>query len=185
MTEAELRAATVGELAAHDAPVTLVDYDPDWPRLYAREGQRIRGALGNRVVALEHVGSTSVPGLAAKPIIDILLVVADSVDEAAYVPQLEGAGYVLRLREPGWFEHRMLKGPDTNANLHVLPRNCVEIERMIRFRDHLRSSDDDRQLYERTKRDLAVREWKYVQNYADAKSDVVGEIMRRALPTGS
>ena len=185
MTEAELRAATVGELAAHDAPVRLVDYDPDWPRLYAREGQRIRGALGNRVVALEHVGSTSVPGLAAKPIIDILLVVADSADEAAYVPQLEGAGYVLRIREPDWFEHRLFKGPDTNVNLHVLPRNCVEIERMIRFRDHLRSSDDDRQLYERTKRDLAVREWKYVQNYADAKSDVVREIMRRALPTGS
>jgi GrpB-like predicted nucleotidyltransferase (UPF0157 family) len=185
MTEAELRASTVGELATHDAPVTLVDYDPEWPRLYAREDQRIRGALGNRVVALEHVGSTSVPGLAAKPIIDVLLVVADSADEPAYVPQLEAAGYVLRIREPDWFEHRMFKGPDTNVNLHVLPRDCAEIERMIRFRDHLRRSDDDRELYQRTKRELAARDWRYVQNYADAKSDVVGQIMRRALPGGA
>lgn len=180
MTEEQLRASVVGELQTHDAPVTLVDYDPEWPRLFAREEARIRAALGDDVVALEHVGSTSVPGLAAKPIIDILLVVADTADEPAYVPRLEAAGYVLRIREPDWFEHRLFKGPDTNVNLHVLPRGCEEIDRMLAFRNRLRTHDDDRATYERTKRELAQREWRYVQNYADAKSEVVRDILRRA-----
>lgn len=179
MTEDELRAVTVGELKEHSAPITLVDYDPSWPRLFEREAERVRGALGDRVLALEHVGSTSVPGLAAKPIIDIALVVVDSADEPAYVPDLEAAGYVLRIREPDWFEHRMFKGPDTNVNLHVHSSGCEEVDRMIRFRDRLREDDADRELYERVKRDLAQREWKYVQNYADAKSEVVAEIMSR------
>ena len=92
-----------------------------------------------RVLRLEHVGSTSIPGLAAKPIIDIVLVVADSADEAAYVPALEAAGYVLRIREPGWFEHRVLNGPDTKVNLHVFSDGCPEIGRMLAFRDRLRT----------------------------------------------
>ena len=68
---------------------------------------------------IEHVGSTSVPGLPAKPIIDILLVVADSAKETEYVTALEGAGYKLRVREPGWYEHRMFKRPENDVNLHV------------------------------------------------------------------
>src|SRR5262249_27365734 len=151
--------------------------DPEWPRLYEREAKRIRAALGDNVVLLEHVGSTSVPGLAAKPLIDILLVVLDSSHEASYVPPLEAAGYVLRIREPEWYEHRVFKGPDTNVNLHVFSPGCVEITRMLGFRDWLRTHDDDRQLYERTKRELARQDWKYVQNYADAKTAVVEEIV--------
>ena len=102
MTEEQLRAAHVEEPARLDGPVELVDYDPAWPQLFAREADRVRAALGDGVLALEHVGSTSIPGLAAKPRIDMLLVVADSTDEAAYVPPLEAAGYVLRIREPDW-----------------------------------------------------------------------------------
>jgi GrpB-like predicted nucleotidyltransferase (UPF0157 family) len=151
-----------------------------WPRLFEREAERIRAALGERVVLLEHVGSTSVPGLAAKPKIDILLAVADSADEPSYVPALEGAGYVLYLREPDWFEHRVFKGPDTDINLHVFSQGCPEIDRMLLFRGWLRSNAADRQLYERTKRELAQRNWKYVQNYADAKTAVVEEILARA-----
>ena len=142
---------------------------------------RIRQALGDRLIRIEHTGSTSVPGLAAKPIIDITLVVADSADEASYVPQLEGAGYVLRIREPDWFQHRLFKGPDTNTNIHTFSAGSPEIERMVAFRDWLRSNDDDRDLYERTKRDLASRDWQYVQHYADAKTEVVEAIMARAL----
>src|SRR5271165_5708449 len=97
---------------APDGKILIVEYDPQWPELFRRAAERIRTALGDRVVLLEHTGSTSVPGLAAKPIIDITLVVADSADEAAYVPALEGAGYVLRFREPEWHEHRFFKGPD-------------------------------------------------------------------------
>jgi GrpB-like predicted nucleotidyltransferase (UPF0157 family) len=179
--EAELRAVTVGELQPVEGPIELVDYDPAWPGLFEREAERIRGALGDRVRLLEHTGSTSVPGLAAKPIIDITLVVPDSADEEAYVPALEAAGYVLRIREPDWHEHRVFKGPDTNVNLHVFPDGCVEVERMVRFRDWLRSDDADRELYERTKRQLASREWTYVQDYADAKTAVVEQIIARAF----
>lgn len=180
MSDEEVRAVTVGELQPHAAPIELVEYDAEWPRLFAREEERIRGALGADVVLLEHCGSTSVPGLAAKPIVDIVLEVPDSSDEPSYAPRLEAAGYTLRIREPAWFEHRVFKGPDTNVNLHVFSAGCEEVGRMLAFRDHLRTDDADRELYERTKRELAAREWKFVQNYADAKSEVVGEIMGRA-----
>src|ERR671937_1996365 len=174
-SEEELRAATIGELRQLGGPVELAEYDPEWPRLYEREAARIRAALGERVLRLEHVGSTSVPGLAAKPKIDVLLVVADSADESAYVPALEAAGYVLRIREPDWYEHRVLKGPDMDINLHVFSLDCPEIDRMLLFRDRLRSNASDRRLYERTKKELARRDWKYTQNYADAKTAVVEE----------
>ena len=180
MTEEQMRAAVVGELETHEGQIFLADYDPEWPRLFEREAERIRGALGDKALLIEHVGSTSVPGLAAKPVIDIVLVVADSSDEESYVPPLEAAGYILRVREPELDEHRMFRGPDTQMHLHVFSQGCAEIGRMLRFRDRLRENESDRELYERVKRDLAQREWKYVQNYADAKSDVVEEILARA-----
>ncbi len=127
---------------------------------------------------IEHVGSTSVPDLAAKPIIDILLVVNDSAKETSYVPALEAVGYLLRIREPHWHQHRLLKGPD--VNLHVFRAGDSEAKRMLTFRDWLRKNPEDRDLYLRTKRELARRNWKYTQNYADAKSKVVESILRRA-----
>jgi len=187
MREEQIEAMTIGELTPLTGPIVLVDYDPEWPALYAREEARIRGALVDRVLAIEHTGSTSVPGLAAKPIIDITMLVADVNDEAAWIPDLEAAGYVVRIREsePEWYDHRVLKGPDTNVNLHVFSDGCVELERMVGFRDWLRTHDDDRDLYERTKRDLVTRDWQYVQNYADAKTEVVEAIVARAgLPPG-
>jgi GrpB-like predicted nucleotidyltransferase (UPF0157 family) len=180
LTDEEIRAATIGDLREHNATIDLAEYDPEWPRLYERESERIGAALGPKALRIEHVGSTSVPGLAAKPLIDIVLVVADTRDEADYVPPLEAAGYVLRIREPDWFEHRLFKGPDTNVNVHTFSEGCEEIERMVAFRDWLRTHDDDRDLYLAAKRELAAREWKHVQNYADAKSAVVREIVVRA-----
>jgi len=171
---------TIGERIPHRAPVELAEYDPEWPALYALEEARIRAALGDRVVLVEHAGSTSVPGLPAKPVIDIILEVADTTDEDAYVPPLEAAGYVLRIREPDWFEHRLLKGVDPSVNLHVFPAGCTETERMLRFRDHLRANDGDRELYLRTKRELGAKTWEHVQHYADAKSEVVEQILTRA-----
>jgi GrpB-like predicted nucleotidyltransferase (UPF0157 family) len=112
-------------------------------------------------------------------VIDIVLVVADSADEASYVPALELAGYVLTIREPEWFEHRVFNGPDTNVNLHVFSPGCLEVDRMLAFRDRLRANDDDRELYAQEKRDLASREWAYVQHYADAKGAIVEEILAR------
>jgi len=105
---------------------------------------------------------------------------ADSSDEPSYVPDLEGAGYRLVIREPDWYEHRVFKGPDTNVNLHVFSPGSPELDRMVVFRDWLRTHDEDRDLYERTKRELAAREWKFVQHYADAKTEVVESIIARA-----
>jgi GrpB-like predicted nucleotidyltransferase (UPF0157 family) len=178
--EDRLLAAQVDGSTPSSGPIVLVDYDPAWPRLFEREAARIRSALGDRALQVEHTGSTSVPGLAAKPIIDVVLVVADSADEPAYVPPLESAGYVLRIREPDWFEHRLLRGTEPAANIHVFSAGCAEIERMLLFRDHLRRNDEDRELYERTKRELARRKWRYVQHYADAKTEVVRRILARA-----
>jgi GrpB-like predicted nucleotidyltransferase (UPF0157 family) len=180
MTEAQIRAATIGDLRPLSGPIVLNDYDPEWPRLFEREALKIATALGNAVLQLEHAGSTSVPGLAAKPVIDIVLVVADSSDEDAYIPALEAAGYVLRIREPDWFQHRMLSGGEPSVNLHVFSAGCVEVERMLIFRDRLRASESDRELYERTKRELVQKTWRFGQNYADAKTALVAEILARA-----
>jgi GrpB-like predicted nucleotidyltransferase (UPF0157 family) len=186
-TKEQIEAMVVGELQPLTEPIRFVAYDPEWPALYAREEARIRSILGDRVIRIEHTGSTSVPGLAAKPIIDITMTVADVLDEAAYATDLEAAGYVVRIREhePEWYDHRVFKGPTTNINLHVFSDGCVELERMVGFRDWLRTHDDDRDLYERTKRELIAQDWQYVQNYADAKTGVVEGIMARAgLPGG-
>ena len=162
--------------------IELAEYDARWPELFDREAERIRAALGEKALRLEHVGSTSVPALAAKPVIDILLVVADSADEDAYAGALSADGYILRIREPEWHQHRMFNGPDTAVNLHVFSSGCPEIDRMLIFRDRLRSHPADRELYQRTKLALARQEWKTVQDYADAKTAVVEEIMCRASP---
>ncbi|RWR04617.1 GrpB family protein [Siminovitchia fortis] len=179
-SDEDLQKVTVGERKPHNAQITLLEYDPRWPELFDREAKRIRSLLGKKALQVEHVGSTSVPGLCAKPIIDILLVVTDSADETTYVPDLEEAGYTLRIREPEWFEHRLLKGPDTDINLHVFSKGASEVDRMLRFRDWLRTNNSDRDNYARVKRNLARREWRHVQHYADAKNSIVQEIMERA-----
>ncbi len=163
----------------HNGRITLVDYDPDWPRQFEEEAARVRAVLGDRVLRLDHIGSTSVPGLMAKPIIDLCLVVADSSDEPSYATDLERAGYVLQIREPGWHEHRAFKGPDRNINLHVFSEGSTEIERHLLFRDRLRAEPSERALYAQTKLELAERTWQYVQDYADAKSEVVEAVIAR------
>ena len=179
-TEEYLRSVTISERRPHNGTIDLVPYDPNWPVYFYRHAERIRRALSEKVLQLEHVGSTSVPGLSAKPVIDMVLVVADSTDEASYVPPLESEGFVLRIREPTWFEHRLLKAPDIKGNLHVFSRGCGEIDRMLAFRDWLRTHDADRDLYERAKQELAARTWSDVEHYAQAKSEVVVDILQRA-----
>ena len=175
------RAVTVGERKPRNSAIHLAPYDLDWPSQFLLHARRILDALSVKVLLLEHVGSTSVPGLSAKPVIDMVLAVADSADEPSYVPALEEQGFVMRIREADWLEHRLLKAPDIDGNLHVFSEGCVEIDRMLTFREWLRVHDADRMLYENTKRELAARTWKYTQNYADAKSEVIQEILTRAL----
>jgi GrpB-like predicted nucleotidyltransferase (UPF0157 family) len=170
----------VGELKPLSTPIVVMDYDPQWPEIFRNEAEKIRGALGECALRVEHVGSTSVPELAAKPIIDVVLVVADSDDEPAYARVLERVGYQLHIREPNWYQHRMFKGAENRVNLHVFSEGCPEVDRMLTFRDWLRMNQADRELYARSKRTLARQDWTYTQNYADAKTAIIAEIMSRA-----
>jgi GrpB-like predicted nucleotidyltransferase (UPF0157 family) len=181
----ELARVRIGGAVPLPGPIEIRRYDPEWPALYEREEARIRAVLGDRLVRIEHVGSTAVPDLPAKPLIDIGLEVPDSAAEEAYVPDLESAGYVLRGREPEWFEHRLLQRRDTDAvNLHVFSARCEELDRMLLFRDRLRSNAADRERYATAKRSLAAHEWKYMQQYADAKTGVISEILAAARASG-
>ena len=181
MTEDEILTVTVGDRTPHNGPIQLDTYNQAWPVHFLEIERKIRNALGSTATQIEHVGSTSVPGLSAKPIIDVLLVVADSADEESYVPPLKDHGFHFRIREPDWFEHRLLKSENIDTHVHVFSIGCQEIYRLLAFRDWLKINDSDRILYESSKRELAARIWKYTQNYADAKSDVVEEILTRAL----
>jgi GrpB-like predicted nucleotidyltransferase (UPF0157 family) len=158
-------------------PVVLVESDPAWPARFARERARIQVALGAAALRVEHIGSTSVPGLAAKPIVDIVLTVHDVEDDTAFLPSLENAGYVLRVREAG---HRMLRTPDRGVHLHVLADNDPEVHRYLTFRDRLRSSAEDRTAYELLKRELATRDWAEINFYAQAKGPLIEAILVRA-----
>lgn len=182
--EAQLHEVTIGDLTPYATKVVIEEYDPVWPAWFEWDRARIAAALGPVALSIEHAGSTSVPGLPAKPIIDILLQVSDTTDEDAYLPPLVAAGYELRIREPEWLEHRLVRrrGKPHDANVHVFSRRhaAAEIDRMLTFRDWLRAHEDDRIRYAATKRDLSTREWRYVQDYADAKTEVVEEILARA-----
>ncbi len=176
--EQQLPEGIIGEIEAQ--VIVIADYAPAWPERFLREEAKIRTALGDAALSVEHVGSTSVPGLAAKPIVDILLVVEDSGDEASYLPGLEEAGYVLRVREPDFDEHRMFRTPEKDVHVHVFSPGSKEIERLFLLRDRLREDERDRELYASTKRELASRDWPSMQHYADAKTEVVEGILTRA-----
>jgi GrpB-like predicted nucleotidyltransferase (UPF0157 family) len=165
--------------------IVIADYDPAWPDKFQKHAELIKRALGSRALRIEHVGSTSVPGLAAKPIIDILVVVEDSSDEKAYLPALQAAEYVLRVREPDWHQHRMLRTPELDVHIHIFSSGCIEIGRMIAFRNRLRCDANDRLRYEALKRALAKQDWPNMDAYARAKTELVEQIIAKALQEGS
>jgi len=159
--------------------IEIVDPDAAWPEIFEVLRSRIVGALGDRVLAIEHIGSTSVPGLAAKPIIDIDLTVADTDDEGAFVPALEALGFVLRVREPWWLGHRCLVSAEPAANLHVWPPDSPEAARHRIFRDWLRADEADRQRYAAVKREVAADG--LMSEYNARKQGVIREIYARAF----
>lgn len=175
MTE-DLERILVGGLEARK--VEIVDYDDAWPRRFERERERISVGLQGVAVRIEHIGSTAVPGLAAKPVVDILVTVTDvERDEPRFALAIEELGFDLRVREEG---HRAYRTPQRDVNLHVWSDDEPEVENYLVFRDHLRGHPEDRELYARVKRELAKREWADVNHYADAKTEVVQDIMSRA-----
>ena len=161
--------------------IVIVDYDRRWPALFQKHAEILWGVLGSEALVIEHVGSTSVPELAAKPIMDIDVLVKDSSDEAAYLPAIAAAGYVLRVREADWHQHRMFRTPELDVHVHVFSLGCVEFERHIAFRNHLRRCREDRLLYESVKRKLAEADWSDMNAYARAKTEVVEQILARAM----
>jgi GrpB-like predicted nucleotidyltransferase (UPF0157 family) len=163
-------------------PIEVVAPDPAWPRQFEVLATRIRSALGQRALTVEHVGSTSVPGLAAKPIIDIDVTVADPADEPAYVPDLEAAGFRLRLREPGWHEHRLVLADEPRANIHVFGADSAEVVRHRMFREWLIDHPDDRERYASAKRESAAASndaGQTVADYNQRKQPVVRDILDR------
>jgi GrpB-like predicted nucleotidyltransferase (UPF0157 family) len=161
--------------------IVVVPYDEAWPSDFARLSSIVRAALGDRVLALEHVGSTSVAGLMAKPVIDADLTVADSGDEAAYVPALEAVGFALRVREPDWEEHRVLTIEAPQTNLHVFSPGAREPQRHALFRDWLRSHEDDRAAYGALKAELGGRGFTDSMDYNNHKSELVYDLYEKAF----
>lgn len=163
-------------------PIAVVAPDPAWPSRFDELATRVRSALGERVLALEHVGSTSVPDLPAKPIIDIDLTVADPSDEPSYVPALERIGFELQIREPRWHEHRCLAATSPRANLHVWGPHSPEAIRHVMFRDWLREHPDDRAIYAAAKQasaDATNATGEAVMAYNLRKQPVIREILER------
>lgn len=175
----EIARAWVGKRPNAVAPIRIVEYDPSWPAGFDRASAAVRAALGETALSVEHVGSTSVPGLPAKPVIDIDLTVVDSKAEDAYVPALARIGYELVLREPNWNGHRMLNDAHATVNLHVFPAGAPELVRHLLFRDWLRTHPDDRRLYARAKTRLAESTAHDPAAYSLDKNAVIDEIYGR------
>jgi len=170
--------------AEPQADIAIVPPDPAWPAQFEELAGRVRAALGDAALSIEHVGSTSVPGLPAKPIIDIDLTVADGTDEDAYVPALTAAGFTLRVREPWWYEHRLLAAVDPRCNLHVWSPETPEPVRHVIFRDWLRAHEDERALYRDAKRAAAAESnarGEHVMQYNARKQALIREIYGRAF----
>ncbi|MCB5282023.1 GrpB family protein [Arthrobacter sp. AL08] len=173
--DARLDAVLIGGREAR--AIVIVDYDPSWPERFEALAQTIRDAAGEKAVSVEHIGSTAVPGLSAKPIIDVLLTVMDVEDESGYIPALEDAGFVLRVREEG---HRMLRTPAKDVHVHVFNPEDEAVSKYRDLRDWLRVDETDRTLYAYTKKLLARQRWSDMNDYADAKTDVISQILAHA-----
>jgi GrpB-like predicted nucleotidyltransferase (UPF0157 family) len=177
--------ALVGERPTRWDHIVIEDYDPAWVDQFAAAAALLEETLGGQIIAIEHVGSTSVPGLPAKPIIDIDLLLEDTADESGYVPALEARGYRLVLREPWWYGHRMLVSPAEDVHLHVWPKDAPEPIRHRLFRDWLRTHRQDRDLYASTKRRLAQDTVENPRRYVMAKNDVIDDIYARIFAAGT
>ncbi len=163
--------------------IEIVPYRSNWPLQFQSHSERIKNVLGETALRIEHIGSTSVEGLDAKPIIDILVVVFDPAKENLYLPGMLSEGYELRVREPGFEEHRMFRTPERDVHVHFYPAESGEIERYLLFRDFVRTNPEARDQYAALKRELSKSDWADMNEYADAKTNFIEGIIRRARDT--
>lgn len=157
--------------------IQLVSYNINWPKKFEKEKAKLKSALGTIATRIDHIGSTAIPGLSAKPIIDIQISVKDLEAEDSYLLKLEKAGYIFRVREPG---HRMLRTPALDVHIHICLAGSEWEQRHLQFRDWLRAHEEDRQAYQELKVKLARQDWKTMNHYADAKSEFINKIIARA-----
>jgi len=170
---------TTVELVGGPEPLDfqLQDHDGRWATGYLEQRRRILRALAGQTIEVEHIGSTSVPGLASKPILDIVVVVPDITAEENYLDGLLQSGYQLRTREPG---HRLVRTPERDVQVHIYEHGDLAVSDYLLLRDHLRSDATDRALYENVKRALMAQHWDDTNDYANAKNDVIAAIKERA-----
>ncbi|KAH6692215.1 grpb/dephospho-CoA kinase [Plectosphaerella plurivora] len=163
-------------------PLVIQEPDPNWPQDFEHIKSLIEKALGPTALVISHVGSTSIPSLPAKPVIDIDLTVPDILDEQSYAPALEAAGFLFLLREPRFDEHRLFALDSPHCNLHLFAKGAAEPARHLLFRDWLLANQGDRELYAQTKREAAkvtVEKGEDVMAYNARKEGVIRQILER------
>ena len=166
-----------------DPAIRIVDHDPAWAGLARAELRRIAGAIGPVAVRLEHVGSTAVSGLAAKPVLDLQVSVVDVGDRAAYVPALEGLGYLFAPAPESPDFHFFARPPERprTHHVHVCQVGSLQEHRHLAVRDFLRTHPDEAAAYEAVKRDVAARRPEDRLAYIAGKHEHVRALEHRAL----
>ena len=166
--------------------LVIVDYDPAWVEMFEAEKTRILGVIGDKILAIEHIGSTSVPGLGAKPIIDILIGLRDLSDAALCIAPVESLGYdyITKFENIMPFRRYFRKVRSDGEHTHHIHMVAISHDfwtRHLLFRDYLRTHPDDAAAYEKVKRELASQfTGETVNDYADAKSEIINAIMEKA-----
>ena len=164
--------------------IVIADYDPQWSQLYEIEAQRISNALGDLLIAIEHVGSTSVPGLAAKPRIDFMPGVASEEDLDRTIAPMTALGFQYISKYEDEMPYRRLFARDATpdliaVNIHTVAVGSEFWERHLLFRDYLRANPDIADQYARLKRVLAPK-FTVTNDYADAKTEFIRSVEERA-----
>lgn len=161
--------------------VIIAPYDPEWPELFRRLGARLRGALGDVALRIDHIGSTSIPGLAAKPIIDVQISVASFDPLDAYRIPLESVGFVWRADNPELTKRYFRESPgDRRTHIHVRRAGSFSEQFPLLFRDYMRTHPEDAERYAALKHMLAEQYAEDRHGYVEAKGPFVWQTIRKA-----
>ena len=170
-------------LGTRGAHVEIVEYDPEWPRVFKREAEAILEECRPCITEVHHIGSTSVSGLAAKPVLDMMPVAATPGDGAKAVPNMTMLGYLYRGENglPGRFYFDRVVDGRTVAHVHMFPARHPDVRKHLVFRDYLRAHPDAAQDYEQLKRSLASKYRDDRRTYTDAKAEFINMIIDTAM----